>query len=207
MSFLFQKEQERLLYTTIHEKTVQLANYLVKLSFFDYMKEDGKKQDVNSEMNFYRLTLLLYFTEGLSFMEHDEPLIKEEPFLYGGNVFPVATIELPSLQLTWGKFNKHKSLIDQLLHMYQYSVNLSLDEFVEECLPVNMLTEREKGLLESVLLEFEDLSTKQMAEAVVESVPYLRAKERFEVVERDKKVYLDKQDIREDFLLLKKMKG
>ena len=136
-------------------------------------------------------------------MEHDESLIKDESFLYGGNIFPGATIELPSLQLTWGKFNKHKSLIDQLLHMYQYSVNLSLEEFVEECLPVDRLTEREKGLLESIWIEFHDLSTKQMAESVIESAPYLRAKERFEGVERDEKVYLDKQDIREDFLSLK----
>lgn len=206
MSFLFQKEQERLLYTTIHEKTVQLANYLVKLSFSDYMKEDGKKPDADSEMNFYRLTLLLYFTEGLSFMEYDESLIKEESFLYGGNVFPGATIELPSLQLTWGKFSKQKSLVDKLLHMHQFSVNLSMDEFMKECLPVDRLTEREKGLLESIWIEFQDLSTKQMAESVVESVPYVRAKERFEQSERGETVCLEKQDIREDFLSLKHTK-
>ena len=206
MSFLFQKEQERLLYTTIHEKTVQLANYLVKLSLFDYMKEDGKKPDVEREMNFYRLTLLLYFTEGLSFMEHDESLIKDESFLYGGNVFPGATIELPSLQLTWGKFRKQKSLVDQLLHMHQFSVNLSMEEYVNECLPVDRLNEREKGLLESIWIEFQDLSTKQMAESVVESAPYVRAKERFKVVEQHEKVYLDKKDIREGFVSLKNNK-
>ncbi|AJD93256.1 hypothetical protein JMA_39380 (plasmid) [Jeotgalibacillus malaysiensis] len=74
---------------------------------------------------------------------------------------------------------------------------------MKECLPVDRLTEREKGLLESIWIEFQDLSTKQMAESVVESAPYIRAKERFKGVELHEKVYLDKKDIREDFVSLK----
>lgn len=178
-------------------RTEQFAYYLLRLSLDEWFVTKKKNESLPT-MSTYKLMQLLYYAEGLSFLEEDKWLSIEEPFFYDSR----RGVALKSLHDKWKSYGLSECLLLKLAHDYKaegYERKQALAPFLDEHLPIDSLSKSERKGLKAVWTVLHDSSEQHLVCMVKESLPYRLAKIRADGYPQAFTQMILPSEIQEDF--------